>query len=79
MCGEFFRTHGQRSTGEQIRSLKAHDGSIKIGPEVMDMATDYPSMRDALLAPFIIIEMQDTVRDIDGKKCPGEDRLSRAF
>ena len=42
MCREFFRTHGQRSVGEQIRSLRALDGSIKIGlEEVMDMVTDY--------------------------------------
>ena len=42
MCREFFRTHGQRSAWEQIRSLRAQDGNISIGPkEVMDMGTDY--------------------------------------
>ena len=110
MYREFFRTHGQRSTGEQIRSLRAPDGSIRIGPEqVMDLATDYyrtlfqqeppdprarrcmeevwrhtptlvqPSMRETLLTPFTITEMQNAVRDIDGQKCPDEDGLSKAF
>lgn len=42
MCREFFRTRGQRSSGEQIHSLKTHDGNIRTDPEeVMDMATDY--------------------------------------
>ena len=40
MCREFFRTHGQRSAGEQIRSLRAQDGSVRTDPdEVMDLAT----------------------------------------
>ena len=42
MCRGFFRTHGHRSAGEQICSLRAQDGSIKTSPEeVIDMATDY--------------------------------------
>ena len=36
-------------------------------------------MGEALLAPFIVTEMQEAVRDIDGQKCLGEDGLSRAF
>ena len=36
-------------------------------------------MREALLAPFIVIEMQEVVRDINGQKCLGEDGLSKAF
>ena len=110
MCGEFFRTHGQRSAGEQICSLRAQYGSIRTElDEVMDVATDFyrslfqqeppdprarccrkevwrhiptlvqPSMSEALLAPFTVLEMQDAVRDIDGQKCPGEDGLSKAF
>lgn len=38
-----------------------------------------PSMREALLAPFTVAEMQDAMRDIDVQKWPGEDGLSRAF
>ena len=38
-----------------------------------------PSIREALLVPFTITEMQDVVRDIDGQKCPGQDGLSKAF
>ena len=42
MCRELFKNHGQRSAGEQLRSLRAQDGSIRIGPEeVMDLATDF--------------------------------------
>ena len=42
MCKEFFRTHGQRSAGKQIRSLRAHDDSIRTGPdEVMDLVIDF--------------------------------------
>ena len=42
MCREFFRTHGQRSAGEQLRSLRAQDGGIRTGPEeVMDLATNF--------------------------------------
>ena len=42
MCGEFFRTHGQRLAGEQIRSLRAQDGSIRTElDEVMDVAIDF--------------------------------------
>ena len=28
-----------------------------------------PSVREALLAEFTVVEMQDAVRDIDGQKC----------
>ena len=42
MCRKFFRTHGQRSAGEQLRSLRAQDSSIRFGSEeVMDLATDF--------------------------------------
>ena len=42
MCKEFFRTHGERSTSEQICSLRAHDDSISTGPEeVMEVMTHY--------------------------------------
>ena len=101
---------GSMASGQQIRSLRAQDGSIRTGPEeVMGLASNFyrtlfqqeppnprarrcrekvwrykptlvqPSMREALLAPCTIAEMQDAMRDIDGQKCPEEDRLSRAF
>ena len=41
MCRELFRTHGQRSAGEQIPSLKAQDGRFSTGPEeVMELVID---------------------------------------
>lgn len=42
MSCEFFCTHGQRSAGEQVHSLRSQDGSLRTAPEeVMEIATDY--------------------------------------
>ena len=42
MSREFFRTHGQRAAGDQIRSLRTTEGRICLSQdEVMGMATDF--------------------------------------
>ena len=42
MSREFFRTHGQRAAGDQIRSLRLPDGRITSDQEeVMGLATDF--------------------------------------
>ena len=42
MSREFFRTHGQRAAGDQIRSLRTAEGHITTDQEeVMGLATDF--------------------------------------